>query len=283
MKNIKMFCLSLYPNQLDLIKKLNYQPVGLGNYKFSKEWYNDKSGPNISSKNKYYGEYTFHYWLWKNNIIKRINLKWIGFCAYRRFWANKSNIKSDNLDKIVNYSNYRKFILKGSKNNWNNFEVILGEKIYLHKIKLIKILKNGGLKSIYKNLNVFLRNKMTIKFHFDIFHGNGKLDKAIALLESKEKKDFRDFVNNRNNFNRGNMFICKSKKLIIKFYKSLFPWLERCEEEFGFNETDYGKIRIYAFLGERYMSYWFNKYSKVLEWPIFFFDTKKNFSKLSIK
>ena len=210
-------------------------------------------------------------------------MKWIGFCAYRRFWANKNNIKSDNLDKTVNYSNYRKFILKGSKNNWNNFEVILGEKIFLHKIKLIKILKNGGLKSIYKNLNVFLRNKMTIKFHFDIFHGNGTLDKAIALLESKEKKDFRDFVNNRNNFNRGNMFICKSKKLIIKFYKSLFPWLERCEEEFGFNETDYGKIRIYAFLGERYMSYWFNKYSKVLEWPIFFFDTKKNFSKLNIK
>ena len=56
MKNIKMYCLSLYPNQLDLIKKLNYQPVGLGNYKFSKEWYNDKSGPNISFKNKYYGE-----------------------------------------------------------------------------------------------------------------------------------------------------------------------------------------------------------------------------------
>ena len=85
--------------------------------------------------------------MWKYNIIKKINLKWIGFCAYRRFWANKNNIKSDNLDKTVNYSNYRKFILNGSKNNWNNFEVILGEKIFLHKIKLIKILKNGGLKS----------------------------------------------------------------------------------------------------------------------------------------
>jgi len=278
-----MFCLSLYPDQLHLIKKLNYQPVGLGNYKFSKGWYNDKSGTNISWKNKYYGEYTFHYWMWKNNIIKKINLKWIGFCAYRRFWANKNNIKSDKLDKIINYKNYKKFILKNVKRNWNNYEVILGEKIFLHKIKLIKILKNGGLKSIYRNFNAFLRNKMSIRFHFDIFHGNGILDKAIGLLEHKEKSDFKNFVNNQSTFNRGNMFICKSKKLIIKFYNSLFPWLERCEKKLGYKETGYGKIRIYAFLGERYMSYWFNKYSKVLEWPIFFFDTKKNFSKLNIK
>jgi len=278
-----MFCLSLYPDQFHLIKKLNYQPVGLGNYKFSKGWYNDRSGTNIAWKNKYYGEYTFHYWMWKNDIIKKINLKWIGFCAYRRFWANKNNIKSDKLDKIINYKNYKKFILKNVKRNWNNYEVILGEKIFLHKIKLIKILKNGGLKSIYRNFNAFLRNKMSIRFHFDIFHGNGILDKAIGLLEHKEKNDFKNFVNNQSTFNRGNMFICKSKKLIIKFYNSLFPWLERCEKKLGYMETGYGKIRIYAFLGERYMSYWFNKYSKVLEWPIFFFDTKKNFSKLNIK
>jgi len=278
-----MFCLSLYPDQFHLIKKLNYQPVGLGNYKFSKGWYNDRSGTNIAWKNKYYGEYTFHYWMWKNDIIKKINLKWIGFCAYRRFWANKNNIKSDKLDKIINYKNYKKFILKNVKRNWNNYEVILGEKIFLHKIKLIKILKNGGLKSIYRNFNAFLRNKMSIRFHFDIFHGNGILDKAIGLLEHKEKNDFKNFVNNQSTFNRGNMFICKSKKLIIKFYNSLFPWLERCEKKLGYMETGYGKIRIYAFLGERYMSYWFNKYSKVLEWPVFFFDTKKNFSKLNIK
>ena len=35
----------------------------------------------------------------------------------------------------------------------------------------------------------------------------------------------------------------------------------------------YRNIRRYAFLAERYLSYWFNKYSKPLDWPIFFFDT----------
>ena len=34
--------------------------------------------------------------------------------------------------------------------------------------------------------------------------------------------------------------------------------LERCEEIFGFNLEGYGKIRIYGFLAERYLSYWFD-------------------------
>ena len=35
MRNIKFFCLTLNPDHEDLIKKLSYTPVGLGNKKFS--------------------------------------------------------------------------------------------------------------------------------------------------------------------------------------------------------------------------------------------------------
>ena len=49
-------------------KKLNYIPVGLGTDKFDKEWTTDNTGKNISFKNKFYGENTFHYWLWKNQL-----------------------------------------------------------------------------------------------------------------------------------------------------------------------------------------------------------------------
>ena len=56
-----MFCISMNPKHLNLIKKLGYLPVGLGENFFSEEWYTDKSGNNISKKNSYYGEYTFHY------------------------------------------------------------------------------------------------------------------------------------------------------------------------------------------------------------------------------
>ena len=61
-----MFCMShIYHSYMD---KINYQPVGLGNGHFPKNWITDRTGDNISKKNKYYDMYTFHYWLWKNKL-----------------------------------------------------------------------------------------------------------------------------------------------------------------------------------------------------------------------
>ena len=56
------------------------------------------------------------------------------------------------------------------------------------------------------------------------------------------------------------------------------PWLERCEKEFGLNENWGYNKRIYGFLGERYLPYWFNKYYKCIEWPVFFYDPTKDYN-----
>jgi hypothetical protein len=279
MKNLSMFCLSLYKEHLNNLKKINYIPVGLGENNFNNEWLRDNTKQNISNKNKYYGEYTFHYWFWKNMIDEISDKNWIGFCAYRRYWANHNNMKSNEFNKIINNQNFREHVLQDIKNDWSNYETILGERIPFGKIKLSKIIKNGGIKSILRNLNSFIKNQTTVKFHFDIFHGNEKIDKAIDLLEMKERSDFRIFINNQS-FNKENMFICRSKRIIKEYYNSVFPWLQRCENIFGFNLNAWHEIRIYAFLAERYLSYWFNKYTRVKEWPIFFYDTKKNNLKL---
>ena len=74
--NLNMFCLTLQPNHLSFIKELEYIPVGLGENIFPDDCFTDKSGENISEKNKYYGEYTFHYWLWKN-YLNNLNQEWI--------------------------------------------------------------------------------------------------------------------------------------------------------------------------------------------------------------
>ena len=64
------------------------------------------------------------------------------------------------------------------------------------------------------------------------------------------------------------MFICKTK-ILKKYYEVLFPWLEKCEQIFGFNDLQgYGLKRIYGFLAERFLSYWFNKNYRVKEFPI---------------
>ena len=89
MHNASMYCLCLHDKTLPIVKKLGYLPVGLGSENFSKDWIRDNTLENISSKNKYYGEYTFHYWFWKNIFPKIEDKKWIGFCAYREYWGNK--------------------------------------------------------------------------------------------------------------------------------------------------------------------------------------------------
>ena len=118
----------------------------------------------------------------------------------------------------------------------------------------------------------FDKTKRSIKFHFDMMHGDGNLKKAINLMDRDDKDDFEFFVNSEVSFNPHNMFICKSQNILERYYNSLFPWLERCEKEFGFNLEGYGIKRIYGFLAERYLSYWFRKNTNYKTLPIIFSD-----------
>ena len=71
------------------------------------------------------------------------------------------------------------------------------------------------------------------------------------------------------------MFISK-KKIIDKWFKSLFSWLFSCEKEFGLkNLKGYDQQRLYAYLAERYLSFWFKKKYKIFRMALDFF-LKKN-------
>ena len=59
------------------------------------------------------------------------------------------------------------------------------------------------------------------------------------------------------------MFISKIN-ILDKWFSVLFPWLERCEKQFGFKElVGYDQTRLYAYLAERYLSFWFKKYQNI--------------------
>ena len=64
----------------------------------------------------------------------------------------------------------------------------------------------------------------------------------------------------------------KKKKILNNFFKDQFEWLFECEKIFGLeNLKGYDQTRLYKiFLAERYMPFWFRKYSKVIEWPWIF-------------
>ena len=265
MKKLKIYCLSLSSSHLDLIENIGYTPVGLGEETFSDKWLSDKSCDNIAKKNPYYGEYTFHYWLWKNYKIDFPG--WIGFCQYRKFW-----IKNFSMSKINKFVDLKNVVLKEIPKNIADYDSIIGEPTFVNKFKFTKFLKHN-FKSMIYNPKFFLSSNRTLRFHFNMMHGEGNLDKAVNLIPRIDRNDFRDFINSEVSFNPHNMFICKNKKILFNYYESVFPWLRECEKIFGFKDLrSYGLKRIYGFLAERYMSFWFKKYTKYKILPIYHKD-----------
>ena len=96
-------------------------------------------------------------------------------------------------------------------------------------------------------------------------HGYGNLEKAINELNDDDKKDFKNYVINNDSFNPHLMFIAKPN-IINKWFENLFPWLDRCEKHFKFEDLkNYDTGRLFAYLAERYLSYWFRKNTKFKE------------------
>ena len=267
MKNLEMFCLTLEPSHLRFIKDLSYTPVGLGNKNFSNDWLSDKKGDNISKKNKNYGEYTFHYWIWKNYIDKLEN-KWIGFGQYRKFWT------LDNFgNKKLNHDKIKSVAIKEIPESYEDCDVILGNPFFVNQRRLSKFIKKGFKMILKKPSILFDKNSRNLKFHFDLMHGENNLKKAIQLLDNKNKIHFEEYMNNNFYFHPHNMFICKDKSLLLNYYETIFPWLERCEDIFGFeNLHGYDLTRIYGFLAERFLSYWFTRNAKFKTMNITFYD-----------
>tara|TARA_B100000035_G_C20981424_1_gene545621 strand:+ start:515 stop:1303 length:789 start_codon:yes stop_codon:yes gene_type:complete len=262
---MKIFCISIFNQDYKKLKNLNLIPVGVGNNNFNKNWLSDKGSINISKKNLNFGEYTFHYKLWKNkNLIS--NNKWIGFCTYRRFWTNSNNLK------IKEFRNLEKIIIKKPLNHWKKFDVVIGKPVVFKKIKNIKLIKRNIFEVLKKPSMLFKNN--TLEDQFRVFHGSFFLNTAINLMPFKYQQDFRNFMKG-NLFYPYNMFICKNHKILMNFYNEIFPWLFRCEDAFRDKRlTGYSKIRIYAFLAERFMPFWFTKNYKVTTCPITFLEKK---------
>ena len=264
---MKIFCLSIYNENYRLFKELNLIPVGLGNQNFEDEWLNDKDTFNISDKNINFGEYTFHYNLWKNKINNEKYNDWIGFCSYRRFWKKNNTLEPKNILELKNS------IIQKPDDSWYDNEVILAKPLIFKKIKNIKLIKRS-LYEVLKKPSVLFK-KTSLKDQFNIFHGSYFLKNAISFLKKHDQIEFSKFLDGYE-LSPYNMFICKNSDILVQFYDEIFSWLFKCEELFkNKNLIGYDKIRIYGFLAERYMPYWFKKNFKTLSWPITFFDTHK--------
>ena len=266
------------------IKKLGLLPVGLGLNNFPKDYLIENSLDNIAFKNKNYSEVSFHYWIWKNILPNKKDGEWLGICQYRRYFVKKnlrdkiSQINGNqgklNINSIIELEN---ILQKEPHPDWENFDAVLCDPWSLEVPKNIKIVKRG-FKSLIKNPKILFNKKNhNIKLHFDMYHGHGNLDKAIELLNDRDKNDFKDFVNTNTKLRGHSLFFCKNNKILNNYYKDLFEWLFNCEQIFKpENLIGYDTQRMFSFLSERYTDFWFNKYSNSISWPWVFYDINEN-------
>jgi len=259
MSKIKLYCITNVPSTK--LEELGLNLVGVGKSVFNQNYIKCDNGDNINEKEKYYSELTFHYWFWKNKLNEIDDDTWIGFCQKRRFWLKSNNENKNNSLKNI--------ILNEVPKEWSNYNSVICEPIQLGT-KLMKLLKRGLKNIIKKPSLLFNHNHTTIKIHFDMHHGYGVLDKAIDIMNIKDREEFRNYVDTKTIYNPHIMFISK-KKIINQYFNDVFPWLLECEKIFGFeNLKGYDQTRLYAYLSERYLSFWFKKYTKCIEWPWIF-------------
>ena len=228
--NLKIFCTSIYPYNL-LDKLPSYiQPIGLGNNKFPSNWYNEKNGDNIKYLNRYYGELTGFYWVWKNLLGNFKNNDLIGFCHYRKLWLN--------------------FFLK--KKNKNSINSVYSDLLNPEN----KVLKNNDVIQV-QPITFSRRNLFE---DFEIIHKNSLLIKSLDFLKEPLRSDFSYFLNN-NTLYPLNMFITK-KEIFSEYCNIIFPWLEKCFIFCKENNLliDYN-TRLPAFLAERFTSFWFRQFN----------------------
>ena len=263
MSNLDIYCVT--DKEIPFLEKSNYKLAAVGKKKFSDKYLRCDNMDNIFHKEENYSELTFHYWFWKNQLQHYNDHDWIGFCQKRRFWLNsRSTTESNDITKII---------LQYVPKEWEKYNSVLCEPIPLGT-KLSKLLKRGWRNIIKEPILLIDHSRITIKIQFDLHHGYGILEKAISVMNEKDKADFTEFVEKNTTYNPHIMFISK-KKILNNFFKDQFEWLFKCEKIFGFkNLKGYDQTRLYAFLAERYMPYWFRKYTSYNEWPWIFYENK---------
>ena len=230
MNKFNIYCLSL--KEFTFFKYLpsNIIPIVLGSNLGSGKYLNDVVGDNIRNYNKFFGELTGMYWVYKNELKKYTNDDWIGFCQHRRFF----------LDNIYE---------KNHKIKTNLFSKLL-------------VKKNDQFE---KNNTIMIKptiHKQNIYDHFINNHSEKLLTEFFNILDNNNSTQFKKYLEN-NEYSICNMFI--TKPYIFKNYcEIVFPLLEKilsyCLKE---NLCVNGNVRLPVFLIERFTSYWFIKNAKV--------------------
>ena len=247
--------------------------VGCGNkFKFPINWHLSSTKKNISEKFLSYADLVGHYYIWKNFLDKYNQDSWVGFSQYRRLWIkNKinNNVELNVLDRII---------LTDIDESWNEYDAIIPPAFFFRKKKK-EILKNILLFPIKRDISLF-KYKTTVLDQFAQSlgpFGKDLIFEIIQYLPTSESYDFLEFLKTRTYLSAHGMYISKVK-IINQYSNLIFEWFLKCENIINKNNNLplIKNSRIFQYINERFLDYWFSKYHKVLRWPMIMYNENKN-------
>jgi hypothetical protein len=247
--------------------------VGCGNsIAFPSSWQKSNEKKNISEKFFSYADLVGHYYIWKNFLDKYNQDSWVGFSQYRRLWI-KNKITND-----VELNLLDRIILTNIDESWNEYDAIIPPAFFFRKKKK-EMLKNMFLFPIKRDINL-LKYKTTVLDQFAQSlgpFGKDLIFEIIQYLPTSESYDFLEFLKKRTHLSAHGMYISRVK-IINQYSNLIFEWFLKCENIINKNNNLplIKNSRIFQYINERFLDYWFSKYYKVLRWPIIMYNEKKN-------
>ena len=227
----KIYCLSVHEHAFFKYLPKAITPLILNDKIKSSNYLNGSKSSNIHHLNKYFGELTGMYWVYKNELENYDNDDIIGFCQNRRlfldnYYEPNHNIKTNLFSKLL-----------------------IGKNHIIDKNDTVMISPTYHMN---ENLYDHFKNNHDEKV---MIHGLKILDKENSLLFNKYLQ--------RNYYSICNMFITRVK-YFKKYINFIFPILNEildfCLKE---NLCKGKNIRLPVFFIERFTSFWFEYYTKV--------------------
>lgn len=186
------------------------------------DYLKDNTGDNISNLNEYYAELTGQYWAWKNT-----DADIIGFCHYRRYFANNILLTSILTEEEI-------------RNDLKDHDIIVSQLTHEKTNLIDRFFDYNKDKPWGAKLKEFNKLRKIIKEDYPDY-----LDTFDKITES-----------NTGYFN--NMFITR-KKIADDYFQWLFSILDKLEKEIDFSEYVYGNSRVLGYISEVLLKVYIDK------------------------
>lgn len=224
MKNIKIIVAAHKKYQMPEDKIYIPMQVGAEGKEKIKDYIQDNTESNISSKNPNFCELTGLYWAWKN-----LKADYVGLVHYRRYFTMQKKIPKTEQEK---------------------FKIVLNQKETEEKLQNVDVILPKKRKYYIENLYSHYAHTMYVE----------PLDETRKIIEEKYSEYLEEFdkLHKRTSAHMFNMFIMK-KEILDEYCNWLFDILFELERRTDTSKYDSFHARFYGRISELLLDVWINK------------------------